>query len=106
MQRLDLNLASNPFRNNSVLWTGYGTATVLLVLFTVWNVNTFVDYRARLLELRDTVGTFQTQRLELETRGKLALDGIRRWNGNTDSLTLGTSKEGSLKASITRVGFS
>jgi hypothetical protein len=90
MQRLDLNLASNPFRNNTLLWVGYGTATVLLVLFTVWNVNTFVDYRARLLDLRDTVGTFRTQRLELETRGKRALDGIRRFD--IEALEIKTDK--------------
>jgi len=90
MQRLDLNLASNPFRNNSLLWVGYGTASVLLVLFSVWNISTFVDYRARLLELRDTVGTFQTQRLELETRGQRALVGIRRFD--VDSLELKTNK--------------
>jgi hypothetical protein len=90
MQRLDLNLASNPFRNNTLLWAGYGTATLLLVVFTVWNVNTFVDYRSRLLALRDTVGTFQTQRLELETRGKRALDGIRRFD--VESLEIRTDK--------------
>ena len=90
MQRLDLNLASNPFRNNTLLWAGYGMATVLLVLFSLWNVNTFADYRARLLELRDTVGTFQTQRLELETRGKRALDGIRRFD--VESLELMTAE--------------
>lgn len=90
MQRLDLNLASNPFRNNTLLWVGYGSATVLLVLFSIWNVNTFVDYRARLLELRDTVGTFQTQRLELETRGKRALAGIRRFD--VESLEIKTDK--------------
>jgi hypothetical protein len=90
MQRLDLNLASNPFRNNTLLWVGYGTATLLLVVFSVWNVNTFVDYRSRLLALRDTVGTFQTQRLELETRGKRALNGIRRFD--VESLELRTDK--------------
>jgi len=90
MQRLDLNLASNPFRNNTLLWVGYGSVTLLLALFTVWNVNTFVDYRSRLLELRDTVGTFQTQRLELETRGKRALDGIRRFD--VESLEVRTNK--------------
>lgn len=90
MQRLDLNLASNPFRNNTLLWIGYGSAVVLLVLFSVWNVNTFVDYRARLLELRDTVGTFQTQRLDLEHRGRRALDGIRGFD--VESLEIKTNK--------------
>lgn len=90
MQRLDLNLASNPFRNNTLLWVGYGSAVSVLVVLSIWNVNTFVDYRARLLELRDTVGTFQTQRLELETRGRRALDGIRGFD--IESLEIKTDK--------------
>jgi len=80
MQAVDLNLASNPFRNNTLLWLGYITATLLLAAFSIWNAWTFVDHRARLRELRDTVGTFESQRLELETRAKRALDGIRRFD--------------------------
>jgi hypothetical protein len=90
MQRLDLNLASNPFRNNTLLWVGYGSAAIVLVLFSIWNVNTFVDYRARLLELRDTVGTFRSQRLELEARGRRALEGIRGFD--VESLQIKTDK--------------
>ena len=90
MQPLDLNLASNPFRNNTLLWLGYGSATLLLATFSVWNVMTFFDYGARLRELRDTVGTFESQRLDLETRGKRALDGIRRFD--VSSLELQAAK--------------
>jgi hypothetical protein len=90
MQPLDLNLASNPFRNNTLLWTGYTTATVLLLAFSVWSVNTLVDHRTRLRELRDTVGTFESQRLDLSTRGQRALDGIRRFD--VDALEVQATK--------------
>jgi len=90
MQPLDLNLASNPFRNNTLLWVGYTTTTVLLLAFSVWNVTTWVEHRARLRELRDTVGTFDSQRLDLSTRGQRALDGIRRFD--VDALLVQTSK--------------
>jgi hypothetical protein len=90
MQPLDLNLASNPFRNNTLLWTGYTTTTVLLLAFSVWSVDTFVEHRARLRELRDTVGTFESQRLDLSTRGQRALDGIRRFD--VDALEVQAAK--------------
>jgi hypothetical protein len=76
MQRLDLNLASNPFRNNVLLWLSYGTATLLVLTFTVWNTLTYVDYAGRLAELRDTVGNFENRRVDLETRERRALRGI------------------------------
>ena len=90
MQPLDLNLASNPFRNNTLLWVGYTTTTVLLLAFSVWNVSTLVEHRTRLRELRDTVGTFDSQRLELSTRGQRALDGIRRFD--VEALEVQTAK--------------
>jgi hypothetical protein len=77
MQRLDLNLASNPFRNNMLLWIGYSLAMALLITFSIWNVRSYVEYRGKLLELRDTVGTFETQRLDLDTRAIRAQEGIR-----------------------------
>ena len=80
MQALDLNLAHNPFRNNTLLWAGYGGATALLLAFSIWNGTTYTEHRARLRELRDTAGSFESQRLDLETRGKRALDGIRRFD--------------------------
>ncbi len=80
MQRLDLNLATNPFRNNTLLWLGYGGAAVLLVLFSVWNVRTFVEYRAKLDALEDTLGDFESHRRELETRSRRAVAGIRRFD--------------------------
>lgn len=34
MLTLDLNLASRPFRNNTLLWGGYGLTALLLLAFT------------------------------------------------------------------------
>jgi len=86
MQKLDLNLSSNPFRNNVLLWVGFGAATVGLLAFTAFSALTFFDYRARVADLRDRVGNFETRRADLENRGVRALRDIRRID--VDSLEL------------------
>jgi hypothetical protein len=77
MQKLDLNLAANPFRNNVLLWIGYGSATAALLLFSVFSIHGYFHYRAQVEELRDRVGNFENRRLDLETRGRRALKAIR-----------------------------
>jgi hypothetical protein len=77
MQKLDLNLSGNPFRNNVLLWVGYGTAIAVLLVFSLSSVTTYFDYRSRLADLRDTVGNFESRRLSLQTRGVRALTAIR-----------------------------
>lgn len=59
MRSLDLNLASHPFRNNTLLWVGYALLAVLVVGFTAWNTVTFVDTRGALDQLRNTVGSVE-----------------------------------------------
>ncbi|HXV75160.1 MAG TPA: hypothetical protein VD788_02500 [Candidatus Polarisedimenticolaceae bacterium] len=78
MQKIDLNLSGNPFRNNVVLWIGFGTATAVLFGFTLFSVTTYVEYGSRLTELRNTVGNFEHRRLDLETRGTGALKAIKQ----------------------------
>ena len=80
MQILDLNLASKPFRNNSLLWSGYAAALVLLVVASVWNVRTFADHQRLLADLQSDVGTFQSQRLELQSRAQRARAGIESFD--------------------------
>ena len=57
---LELNLATRPFRNNTLLWTGYALLAVAVVTFTAWNTVTFVDTRSTLDQLRNTVYAFPT----------------------------------------------
>jgi hypothetical protein len=78
MQPLDLNLASQPFRNNTLLWTGYAAAIVLLAAFSTWSVVRWDEHRRLLRDKRDEVGTFESQRQDLERRAREAQAGIRQ----------------------------
>lgn len=80
MQIFDLNLAGHPFRNNVVPWIGNGLVFVLLVAFTWWNVDAWLEHRTKLRELRGEVTSFESQQRELETRNTRALQGIRRYD--------------------------
>jgi Tfp pilus assembly protein PilN len=48
MQPLDLNLASRPFRNNSLPWAGLAVLALALVAFTWWNVSSWLSVQDRL----------------------------------------------------------
>ena len=68
MQPLDLNLATRPFRNNTLLWTGYGVASLLFVVFTYWNVTSFYEHRRLLRESQDETTSAVNLRRELNKR--------------------------------------
>ncbi len=90
MQALDLNLASRPFRNNTLIWLGYGVAVVLLTAFSVWNVNAYRANGEQLTELRDKVSKINGRMQELarrEQRARSAAGGFDLAN-----LTVQTAK--------------
>ena len=72
MLALDLNLASRPFKNNTLLWTGYLSGLVLIVAFSVWNVISWRDHVYRLEELQETVGSIEGQMDNLDQRERTA----------------------------------
>jgi hypothetical protein len=47
MQALELNLASRPFKNNTLPWVGLSLALALLVGVTVWNVRSYQRHTPR-----------------------------------------------------------
>ena len=59
MRAIDLNLASRPFKNNTLLWAGYLVAFALLALFTAWNIVTWREHIDKLAELQDTVQSIE-----------------------------------------------
>jgi len=76
MLALDLNLASRPFRNNTLLWTGYVSGLVLLVAFSVWNVMAWRNHVRLLAELQQRVGSIEGQMSNLDGREEAAREGI------------------------------
>ena len=68
MQPIDVNLASTPFRNNTLLWLGYGLGFTLLLGFGLWSVYTYRD-RGEDRERRQlTLSNVETQLRALERR--------------------------------------
>jgi len=63
MLTLDLNLASRPFKNDTLPWVGLGLAIVALTLLTIWNVRT---YRQNSTWVADLKEQYSTTRAELE----------------------------------------
>jgi len=82
MRALDLNLASRPFRNNTLLWVGYVLAFVLLGTFTVWNIMTWRDHIGKLTQLQDTVQSIEGRIANLDRREVKAEQGIKAYDIN------------------------
>ncbi|ANM28658.1 hypothetical protein ABI59_02065 [Acidobacteria bacterium Mor1] len=83
MQSLDLNLASRPFRNNTLLWACYGLAVVLLVAFSVWNYQTYSTASTDYDNLKASVANVEQRMKLLEDRDRKAQQDIRSFNLRT-----------------------
>jgi hypothetical protein len=90
MHSLDINLASRPFRNNSLLWAGYGLATLLLALSTAWMIHTYIDHARLLRDVRQQVGDFESESDSLRRRANGAQVAIDRYD--LKSLTIRAEK--------------
>ena len=90
MQALDLNLASRPFKNNTLLWIGFSLAAVLLVLLTVDNVATRQSHVSLLGELEAKVGGIEARQQDLRRRAEDARREIGRHD--VDGLFVRTEK--------------
>ncbi len=66
MQSLDLNLASRPFRNNTLLWAGLLIAVVVLGLLSVWNYRTFSKRSFYVEKLKGDQDSFENKYAELD----------------------------------------
>lgn len=77
---LDLNLASRPFRNDTLLWLAHALAVGLLVAFSVWNVTTHARHRRELSELKTNVASIQSRNQDLDRRDLAAQRGITRFD--------------------------
>lgn len=74
---LDLNLASRPFRNNTVLWIGYALGVIAVLSLTAWNVHTYTASTRSISELRTEMANFDLEVRDLHQRRDIARRGIR-----------------------------
>jgi hypothetical protein len=80
MKALDLNLASRPFKNNTLLWAGYVLAFILLGAFTAWNIVTWQEHIDKLTDLQDTVQSIEGRIADLDDREGQAEAGIKAYD--------------------------
>ncbi len=80
MQALDLNLASRPFRNNTMLWLGHGAAVLLLAVFAVWNVRSFVLEGRAYRETKASLRSVERRLVDLDERERRATSEIERYD--------------------------
>lgn len=83
MQSLGLNLASRPFRNNVLLWLGYGTAVLGLAAFTWYSATTYVEHRDKLDALRNQLDTSESRTQTLRQRAETADNRIDAYDIET-----------------------
>jgi Tfp pilus assembly protein PilN len=87
---LDFNLATRPFRNNTLLWTGFGLGVFLVLALSAWNVRTYTGSKSELETLRGDMATYQARLRDLETRNENAKRGVSRHD--LESLVVQTNK--------------
>ena len=80
MQSLDLNLASRPFRNNTLLWVGFGLTLLTLLVMTGLNLRSHASHRSELEALQGRVSGIESHRRGLHARAATA----RREIGTVD----------------------
>ena len=72
MRPLELNLASRPFRNNTLVWLAYIGLFAAAAAFTYWNVSSFSHYRQELAKLDLEQGNIEQEQSDLIDRHPLA----------------------------------
>ena len=75
MQAVDLNLATRPFKNDTLLWAGLVVAVLLLGSLSWWNVATWREHRRLLGDLRESQVSIGERFAALDRRD---VDALRR----------------------------
>ncbi len=73
---MELNLASRPFKNDTLLWVGFLGSVLLLGWWTWWNVQAYWDHRALLAALQESSTSMRARFVELERRDDEAVRAI------------------------------
>lgn len=80
MRPVELNLASRPFRNNTLVWLGYICLLAAAVGFTYWNVSSFRHYRQELAALDREQGNIDQEQSDLVERHRKILHGVKKFD--------------------------
>jgi hypothetical protein len=73
VQAVDLNLATRPFKNDTLLWASLVVAVVLLGFLSWWNVTTWREHRRLLDDLRESQVSIGERFTALDRRDDEAL---------------------------------
>ena len=73
MQAVDLNLATRPFKNDTLLWVSLVVGVVLLGSLSWWNVTTWREHRRLLDNLRESQVSIGERFAALDRRDEEAL---------------------------------
>jgi len=80
VQSVDLNLASRPFKNDTLPWVGLVVAVLLLGAASWHNVDTWFQNRTMLADLEERQATIDRRLNELDRRGGDAVRRIDKMN--------------------------
>jgi hypothetical protein len=75
---LDLNLASRPIRNNTLLWVAHSALLLVVLGGTVWNVTGYIRHGRDLGILNAERDSFDSRMSDLERRENAARRGIAK----------------------------
>ena len=78
MQALDLNLASRPFRNNTLPWAGLTLLALLLGAFTWWNATSWLSVEERLQARRAIITDLKTRHDRCDLRDRKAEAALKK----------------------------
>jgi hypothetical protein len=78
VQAVDLNLATRPFKNDTLLWVALLVAVTTLGWLTWWNVQTWRDHRMLVADLRQDQANIEERFDSLDQRDRRALRDIDR----------------------------
>lgn len=82
MQVLELNLASRPFKNDTLLWVGFLTGLVLLGWASWWNVQAYTGHRELIASVHESNTSMRERFARIDLRGKAAVKEIEGYDLN------------------------
>jgi len=80
MNRLEINLASNPFRSNIMYYAFHGVVASLFIVMTVFNIYFYIHYRSLRGEMGRVISSSQQEMSELDRKSQKMKSTISKKN--------------------------